>query len=51
MNPCMCEVVMSLFKFDTLNDDNCYDGGECKYFMLTCPEELDKKIMLLQLKY
>ena len=43
MNAFMCEVIMSLIKFGTLNGDDCYNGGECQDLMLTCPEELDNK--------
>ena len=46
MNAFMCEVVMSLIKFGTLNGDDCYDCGECKDLMLTCPEELDNYMNL-----
>ena len=42
---------MSLIKFGKLNGDNCYDGGECTNLTITCPDELDNKNMLHQLKY
>ena len=47
----VCEVIMYLVKFGKLNGDNCYDGGECTNLTITCPDELDNKNMLHQLKY